>query len=163
MEQEKVLLKWTAKSRPYRQGEFQSKQVFVVLGALVGLILLFAREWMLMMLLAAGGFYYYAINRIPPDEVEYQITNKGIKAFGRLYLWWEFSRWWWVEKWGFQLIGLDTQTSGFGRLFIPVDKGKVDEIEKLLNKQVLFEKPEVTWMDNLWKWLMEKFPLQNKI
>ncbi len=80
VEQEKVLLSWKAKSRPYKPAEEQTRSVLVVLGILVGLVLIFAREFMLLLVIIAGAFYYYAITRTPPEQVEYSITNKGDKS-----------------------------------------------------------------------------------
>ena len=163
VEQEKVLLAWVAKSRPFRKGDFQSRQVLIVLGVLVAMVLVFAGEWMLLAVLAAGAFYYYATNHIPPGDAEYQITNLGIRAYGRLFAWWEFRRWWWAEKWTTKLIGLDLQTGVMGQIFIPLGEVKPEEVEKVMNKYVFYEKPQETMMDRASKWMVEKFPLENKI
>jgi hypothetical protein len=163
VEQEKELLSWKAKSRPYKSAEAQTRSVLIVLGTLIGLVLIFAREWMLLLVIIAGAFYYYAITRTPPEQVEYTITNKGIRAFGRLYMWWELSRWWWEEKLGTKLLALELKTGVMGRFYLPVEGIKDNEVEKVMEKYLLFEKPQITWMDKTAKWVQEKFPLENKI
>jgi hypothetical protein len=163
VEQEQVLLSWIAKSRPFRKTDMQSRQVLIVLGVLIGMVLVFAQEWMLLAVLISGAFYYYAANSVAPGEMEFQITNYGLRAFGRLFRWWEFSQWWWAEKWTTKLIGLQLQTGLTGRIFIPVEKGKEEDVEKILNKYVYFEKPKELVMDKMGRWVAEKFPLENKI
>jgi hypothetical protein len=163
VEQEKELLTWKAKSRPYKPAEAQTRSVVTILGVLVGLVLIFAGEWMLLLVIVAGAFYYYAVNRNPPEETEFSITNKGVRAFGRLYMWWELSRWWWEEKWETKLLALELRTAWLERIFIPVDEKKAGEIEKLMMKYLLFNKPQATWLDKAARWIQEKFPLENKI
>lgn len=163
VEQEKILLSWTAKARPFKEKDFQSRQVLIVLGVLISMVLVFAGEWMLLAVLAAGAFYYYATNFVPPETVEYQITNLGLRAFGRFFGWWEFRRWWWTEKWTTKLIGLDLQTGVMGQMFVPVEKVKTEEVEKIISSYVMFEKPKETTLDKASKWMVEKFPLESKI
>jgi hypothetical protein len=163
VEQDKVLVSWVAKSRPFQKNPGQSRQVIFVLGGLISMVLVFAGEWMLLAVLAAGAFYYFATSKIAPEDMEYKITNKGIVAFGRTFMWWEFARWWWTEKWDTQLIGLDLQSGVMGRMYIPIEEKRKDEIEKSLNEFLLFEKPTDTTIDKFSKWVAEKFPLENKI
>jgi hypothetical protein len=163
VEQEKVLLSWTAKSRPYKPAEQQTRLVMLVLGVLIALVLAFAGEWMLIMVLIAGAFFYYAWNRMPPEEVEFLVTNKGVRAFGRLYLWWEFSSWWLEEKWTSQVMVLNLNSGLINRLYIPVEGIKIDELKKVVNMYLLFLKPPDSPVDTMTKWVAEKFPLQNKI
>ncbi len=50
-----------------------------------------------------------------------------------------------------------------GRFYLPVEGSKDNEVEKVMEKYLLFEKPQATWMDKTAKWVQEKFPLENKI
>ena len=63
VEQEKVLLSWKAKSRPFKPAEEQTRSVLVVLGILVGLVLIFAREIMLLLVIIAGALLYWLIKK----------------------------------------------------------------------------------------------------
>ena len=163
VEQEKTLLSWRAKSRPYRPAEQQTRLVLLVLGVLITLVLAFAGEWMLIVVLMAGVFFYYAWNKVPPEEVDFLVTNKGIRAFGRLYMWWEFSSWWVEEKWSGHLMILSLSSGFVNRLYIPIETVKVDDLKKVVNTYLLYQKPADTPVDAMTKWVVEKFPLQNKI
>ena len=163
MEQEKTLLTWKARSRPYNPDQEKTRSVILVLGVLITLVLVFAGEWMLIVLMAAGAFYYYAQNKTAPEVVEYSITNKGLRAYGRLYLWWEFKRWWMEPKAKEILLVLDLQSGMMGRMYIPIGNAKEEEIGKALEKYLMNEKPQETPVDKMTKWVGEKFPLENKI
>jgi len=160
VEQEKPFLTWVAKSRPFKKKNPQTMQVVVVLGVLIAMVLVFAGEWMLLAVLVALAFYYYVVSFIAPEDVEYQLTNFGVRAFGKLFVWGEFSRWWWSEKWGTKLISLELMTGVMGRMFIPVDKVKPGEVEQIMNKFLLFDEPKETSMEKMSKWMVKKFPLE---
>ncbi len=163
IEQEKVLLTWKAKSRPFNPDQERSRTVLIVLGVLLVVIFAFAGEWMLITLMAAGAFYYYAQNRVVPEEVDYSITNKGLKAFGRVYLWWEMRRWWVEAKINENLLVFDLTTGLMGRMYVPMGNVKQPEVEKVMAKYLIYEKPAETAVDRMTKWVAEKFPLENKI
>jgi hypothetical protein len=162
-EKEKILLAWVAKSQPFNPREMKAQPVLMVMIALVALVLVFAQEWMLLVLMVAGGFYYYAIRRTEPMSVEFSITNKGVNAFGRMYMWWEMTSWWWEERWDTKVLALDLAAAGMmGRIYIPIEKLKPDDVEKLMNKYLIMQKPKETWVDKMVMWVKEKFPLENK-
>jgi hypothetical protein len=123
---------------------------------------MFAQEWMLLTLMAAGGFYYYVMRRTEPLDVEFSITNIGVRAFGRMYLWWEMTRWWWEEKWSTKILVIEVPAGMMRRLYIPVEKVKPADIEEVMNKHLLKQKPTDTWVDKMIQWVKEKFPLENK-
>jgi hypothetical protein len=163
VEQEKVILSWIGKSKPGGDGDVKIKPVLMVLGILVAIILIFAREWMMMWVLVAGVFYYYATRKSEAMDVEFIIFNKGMSAFGKKFEWKDFTRWWWEESFMKKVLVIEVVGGLLGRLYIPVDGAKSGEIEKLMNKYVLYDKPKETWTDQLWKWVKEKFPLDNRI
>ena len=163
VEQEKTFVTWQAKSRPQGPKSDQSRSVLMVLGILVATVLGFAGEWMLLSVLGAGAFFYYAWSRTPPEVVEFSITNRGIRAFGRLYQWWEFGRWWWEEKYGIKLATLELLTGMMGRMYLPVEGVGKEEVERVMNKYLLFEKPQDTTTYKMTRWMTEKFPLEKRI
>ena len=159
MEQEKELVVWKAMERPFKARDRQFFTTAMVIAALVGVILLFAREWMLVVTLVAGIFAYYVWSTVPPQEVEYKITSRGVKMHGRLYTWEEMARWWIEEKWGHKLLAVDTPASFPKRLYLVLADNQ-SQVEEAMGKYVLMESPAETSMDRAGKWLSEKFPLE---
>jgi len=118
IEQEKELVVWKAMERPFKVRDRQFFTTAMVIAMLVGVILLFAREWMLVATLAAGVFAYYVWSTVPPQEVEYKITTRGVRMHGKLYTWAEMARWWVEEKWGYKLLAVDVPGSFPKRLYL---------------------------------------------
>jgi hypothetical protein len=162
VEKEKTLLAWMAKSRPYKPAEQQTKTVLVVLGVLITLVLAFAGERMLIVVLMAGAFFYYAWNKTPPEEVEFAITTKGVKAFGRTYVWQEMAFWWTEEKLMSQLVVISLNSGLVNRLYIPIEGVTMEQVTKVLGQYLEMQKPAETPMDVMAKWVAEKFPLSSK-
>jgi len=157
---EKVLLSWTAASRPFKP---QSKQLFstiIVIVVLISLILILAGEWMLIAVLAAMVFAYYVWSTIPPEQIDYAISTRGVRIAGVLYPWEALLRWWIDENSGSQILFIDTLTGFPKRLHLMLDVSKVKEAEEIMLKNLLSEKPLPTTSDKMSSWLSEKFPLE---
>jgi hypothetical protein len=163
VEQEKALLSWIGLSRPYKGRTKQILTVPVVIGILVGIILIFAGEWMLIGVVAALIFAYYMWSTVKPDDTEYKITTRGIRAHGRLYMWDVLTRWWIEEKWAQKMLMVETPVNAAGRIVMPLGETKDGDVEKVMEKFLLKEAPEPTQLDKMGKWLAEKFPLEEKI
>jgi hypothetical protein len=157
----KVLISWRAKSRPYSPIDAQTKSVLTVLVILTSLVLAFAGEWMILVVVAAGVFFYYAWNSAPPEEMDFSITDSGVVAFGRAYMWWEFNRWWMDEKYSMHLLGLELNSGMISRIYIPIEGVKKEDVGEVVGKYLTFDKPKDTLMDKMGKWMVEKFPLRS--
>lgn len=159
IEQERELVVWKAMERPFKARDRQFFTTAMVIAMLVGVILLFAREWMLVATLAAGVFAYYVWSTVPPQEVEYKITSRGVRMHNQLYTWAEMARWWVEEKWGYKLLAVDVPASFPKRLYLVMTDNE-SQVKEAMGKYVLMEKPAETSMDRAGKWLTEKFPLE---
>ena len=161
VEQEKTMVVWKAKARPFKNRKGKDFMLVpLVIAGLLFLILLTAGEWVLMAAVAAVVFVYYVWSTVPPHEVEYAVTNRGLRMEGRLYEWWQFSRWWWGEKWGEGLLMLEMPGSMFGRMSIPIGDTDKKKLEEAMGKMLLMEKPEDTSLDRASRWLAAKFPME---
>ena len=160
VKQERELVKWMAAGRPYQQLNRQLFTTAVVIAGLVSVILIFAGEWMLILVLAAMLFAYYVWSTVPPEEVEYVITTKGVLVHGRVTKWEMMTRWWMEEKWGQKMVGIEVPGEWPGRMWLVVKPEVEEGIKETLGKYVEMEKPEATQADKMGKWLAEKFPLE---
>ncbi|MCL4440713.1 MAG: hypothetical protein M1609_09035 [Firmicutes bacterium] len=161
--QEETILTWKAPSRPYQKKQTQALTVPMIIAALVGLVLLVAGEWMIIAVVAALVFAYYAWTMVPPEQVDYAITTRGVRARDRVYEWKDLRRWWLEEKWGQELLVLEAPVEIMGRVVMPLGEVSEEKIEKVMEKLLLKERPAETVLDRAGKWLGEKFPLEDKI
>lgn len=143
----KVLYQWKAPSRPFKKRDREYFTTLWAIALLVGLILLLLQEWVLIVVIVALLFLNFIMNTIPPEEIEYSITNRGL-AIGKVkYAWLELRRFWFAEKWGQKILYVDTVSPLPGRLTLMMGNANQAEIQKVLSLYILFEEPEKTWAD----------------
>ena len=159
----KVLSIWKAPARPYKK---RNREYFTTVGAIVFLlavIFLFLKEWLLIGAIVSLAFLSYVLASIPPEEIEYKLTNRGIVIADKTYFWTRLGRFWFSEKWDSPIIhiehgGLPTQ------LLLVYNEKKVSKknLKEILDRYLAYDKPEKTPIDKAAKWLQEKFPLESK-
>ena len=160
VEQERTLVTWRELGRPFKKFNLEAMAVPAVIAILVGVILLVAGEWMLIIVVAALVFAVYMWSTVQPEEVEYLLSNKGLRMFGRLYEWSVMTRWWVEDKWGGRYVAIESWAVPMGKLYVPIEVKKEKEILEVMEKYLIKEKPMDTTMDKMGKWVTEKFPMQ---
>jgi hypothetical protein len=160
VEQEKTLVTWRGLGRPFKKFNWEAMAVPTVIAILVGVILLVAGEWMLIVVVAALVFAVYMWSTVAPEEVEYLLTNKGLRMFSRLYEWPTMTRWWLEEKWGGRYMAIESWVVPMGKLYVPIEAKKEGEILAVMEKYLVKDRPADTAMDKMGKWVAEKFPMQ---
>ena len=156
----RVLLAWKAPVRLFKK---RNREYFSTIGAiafLLGVILLFLKEWFLIAVIIALMFVAYALGTIKPEEADHKITNRGLVTGGRNYLWSELSRFWFMEKWGQKVLQVETLIRFPRRLMMLLGKVDQKKVKEILSNYLLFEEPEKTWMDKTSDWLSHNVPLE---
>ena len=157
---EQVILKWMAPSRPFKTRDRQFFTTVIVIAILISILLAFAREWMLIATVAAMIFAYYVWSTVAPEEVEYSITNRGLRVHGQLHRWEELVQWWIEDKCGQKMVVIAAPTVVSRRLHLLLGQTSEDQVQHVLEKHLLMEKPPETAMDKAGRWVTEKFPLE---
>src|SRR5690554_6974200 len=86
-EPEKDLVSWTAPARPFKTRNRKFYVTLIATAGIVGLVIFFVEGWVPVILIISLIFLFYIMSTVPPEEVEYKITNKGIKIAGRRTDW----------------------------------------------------------------------------
>jgi len=158
----KTLLVWQAPARLYKT---RDKEFYSTLGAiafLIAVILLFIKEWFAIVLVISVAFLAYVFATIKPEDIEYQITNKGLVVAGNNYPFGELARFWFEEKMNQKILLVERPTAFPYRLTVPLGQTDPKKIKELLIKYLPFEQPEKTWMENAGEWLSKKVPLEKE-
>lgn len=129
--------------------------------ALISVILLFVREFLLIAVVLSLYFVFWVLNSVVPEKVNHKIINKGIKTGGKTYKWEELNLFWFTEKWGNSILNVETKRSFPGRLLILLGPAK-EEVKKVLGKHLTLEKPEKNWLNGAAEWLQKKVPLEKE-
>ncbi len=159
---EKELLKWTAASRPYKPLDRQLFATGVIIAILVSIISAFAGEWMPIAVIIAMVLAYYMWSTVPPEDTEYTITTRGIRAHRQLYLWQALTRWWLEDTGGHKILVVDTPLNFPKRLHLGLGSQDADQVANIMSKYLLQEKPAETALDKAGRWLADKFPLSTR-
>ena len=159
---EETILTWQAPGRLFKRRTREFYTTVAALVFLLSVILFFAKEFLLIGVILAIGFVSYVMASVPPDFVEHTITNKGIRTDNKLFGWEMMGRFWWLEKWHQTYLSIETPGRVPSILILLEGKGKKDEIDEILKKYLINEKPQPTWFDKAAKWLQEKVPLESE-
>lgn len=162
LNEEKVLFEWTAPERPYQERNKDFWITAVAILVLVSVILIFINEFLLVMALAAVLFLYYALATVPPREVSYKITNRGI-YFGEVHYPWNFLERFWFKK------SLSTATVNFGTMIkfprvvmMVINEKDQEKIKEIAVKRIPLLESSPTFVDKVTKWFADRLPLEDR-
>lgn len=158
----KVLFAWRAPSRLFKTRDKEFFSTLAAIAFLLGVILFFLKEWFAIVVMAALAFLAYVFSTVRPDEVEYQITNRGLVVHGQSFFWPELGRFWFEEKLKQRVMYVERPLAFPYRLVVPLGQTDAEKVKKFLTDYLLFEQPERTWMENAGEWLSKKVPLEKE-
>jgi len=159
-EPEKTLLAWTSPSRIYHK---HTKEFYTSLGTilfLVCVVLLFLKQIGLILALISFGFFLYVIDSVKPENVEHRLTNKGIFTLNKMYFWDQLGRFWIDKEYGKSVLYIENLFGLPSRLPMILADQKPDEIEEMLKKYLIMQKPEPTQVEKWGEWLSNKIILE---
>jgi hypothetical protein len=156
-EQEKDLVTWTAPARPFKRRDRQFYVTTFSIAGIVSLILFLAEGIMPVLLIISLVFLYYILSTVQPEEIEYKITNKGVKVAGKLTPWGGFIRFWFSKRFDSDLMILESWGLP-GRMEMVVKSDNKDLIKKEVSAYIPFEEVPASGLDRLTNWFSAKLP-----
>lgn len=155
---EKVLLEWSAPSRPFKKHNRQVFSTIGVIGLLIGLILFFAGQVIPVAVVFAAIFLIYVMFSTPPTMVVHKLTTHGIRVEKTIYYWDEMGRFWFTDSYGIPVLHIEIDRFP-NRLTLLIGDIQKDDMEELLSQLLLNEIPPLTAYEKASKWLREKLPI----
>lgn len=156
-EPENDLFSWTAMSRPFkRRGREFYVTLFAIVG-LVGLILFIAEGAMPVVLLIALVFLFYVLSTVPPEEIQYKITNKGIRVADKRTDWGLMGRFWFTRRFDSDLLIIETFALP-GRMEIVIRSEDEETIRKSLSAYLPEEEVKPSGLEKVTAWVSGKLP-----
>lgn len=155
----KAIVTWIAPSRPFKKRDRQYYTTIAAIIFLVSLILFFAGQFLPIAVVISIGFLAYVLSSVPPHEVKIEINTYGIEIEELLYYWEEMGRFWLEQKYDQEILTIEVVRFP-GRIILMFEKGKKEELRKILSEVLLEEKPADTFYDKAGKWLQDKIPLE---
>ncbi len=155
--EEKILLKWISPSRPFKRRSKDFYTTILIIAALMGIIIFFIEGFMPILLLISLVFLFYVMSTIEPENIEYQITNLGIKIGGKKIPWNQMRRFWYTTRFGSDLLVIETLSLP-GRIELMVKLDIKEEITKTISKYLPHEEVPASFLDKLSSRLSKVLP-----
>ena len=156
-EPERDLFAWKAPSRPFKR---RDRQFWVTVGAIAGisgLVLFLIEGAMPVILIISLVFLFYVLSTVPPEEIEYKITNKGIKVVDKRTDWELLTRFWFSRRFDSELLVFEMVTIP-GRLELVVNSKDKDALKKVLSEYLNEEEASPSNLDKAANWFAKKLP-----
>lgn len=154
---EKELLTWVAPARPFKRRDKQFYLTTISIAGIVSLILFLAEGAMPVILIISLIFLYYVLSTVPPEEIEYKITNKGVKV-GKSRTDWEIlGRFWFTKRYDSELLVLETFIFP-GRMELVIKDDIKEKIRSVLKDYLVEEEIAPSTLDKLVNWFSKKLP-----
>lgn len=125
------------------------------MASLFGVILFIAEGSMPVILMIAIIFLYYVLTTVEPEEIDFRITNYGIKIADKTTSWDTLTRYWFSFKNNTNSIIFE-MNSFPGRLEIVINKNDIPAMKKILNNYLTLEEAPPSRMDKTSLWFTQK-------
>jgi len=154
---EKDLFTWKESSRPYKKRSREYWVTVFSIASLIAFILFLAEGVMPVILIIAVCFLYYVMSTVPPDQIEYKITSKGIKVADKLTPWEQIYRFWFDDRMGSKLLIFGIHVFP-GKMEFVVSESDTEKLRDILQKYLPEEKPKSTSVDKAVGWVSQRLP-----
>lgn len=160
--EERVLWEWTAAERAFQKKDRDYWITAIAILVLVSVILIFIKEFYLIIALASLLFMYYVLSAVPPGEIKYKITNRGVYMGETVYYWNVLEKFWFSNSLSSEMINFGTVLR-FPRAITMVIKAEDKEkLKELIKKRIPLIENSPNFVDKLTKWFADRLPLENR-
>lgn len=156
-EPEKDLVAWTAPARPFKRRDRQFYVTTFAMAGIVALVLFFAEGVMPVILIVSLVFLYYVLSTVEPENVEYKITNKGVKVSGKLTEWQYLTRFWFSQRFDAELLVMESVLVP-GRIEFVITSGMKEKVRREMSAYVPYEEVPASGLDRLTGWFAKILP-----
>jgi len=156
---EEIVFEWRSLSRPFKQHKRQHYSTIIIIVFLISLILFFAGQFLPIGVVIAVTFVYYVMSTVAPGEVLNKITTLGLRQEDQLYYWEELGRFWFNQRYGQKMLQVEVARFPY-RLTLMLDTAEETQLEEILSRVLLKEKPKATAFEKASAWLQEKIALE---
>ncbi len=156
-EPERDLVTWTAPARPFKR---YGRKFYVTIFSFVGIIsiILFIAEGAIpVVLLVSLIFLFYVLSTVSPENIEYKITNKGVKIAGKETPWQNIIRFCFLSKTGGEVLVFDAATFP-GRIELVINPEDKDRLKKEISAYTPYEEIKPSFLDKIVDWVVKKLP-----
>ena len=156
---EKVIVEFDAYDRPHKVWSKEFYSSVIVIAFLVSIIFYFIEGMMPVIVIWALVFMLWAMAKTEPKMTKTTLTSWGLRSVEKLYRYEEMTSFWFETKWGTRLMRINLASVPW-HLVVVIDPKKEEELKNVMLERIIYQEPEVTWVDRALKWVGEKMPLE---
>ena len=160
--EEKTLIKWTAAERAFKKRDKDFWITAISILVLFSVVLIFIEEFFLIVALVSVLFLYYVLSTVPPQEVDYKITNRGIHFGDSKYSWDILLRFWFRQSLNVELLEFETNLRVPRQISLVIKESDKEEIKKIVLKKLPLVESSPNFVDKLAKWWNDKMPWEKR-
>lgn len=157
LKQEQDLISWIAPSRPFKRRDKQFYVTTISIAGMVCLILFLAEGAMPVILIVSLIFLFYVMSTVEPENIEYKITDMGVKVAGRRTDWNSLGRFWFSKRYESDLLVFETAFIP-NRMELVVKPENIEEIRLKLKDYLVEEQISPSNLDKVVDWFSKKLP-----
>jgi hypothetical protein len=154
-EQERDLVVWTAPARPFQRRNRQFYVTTFAIAGIVSLVLFLAEGIMPVILIVSLVFLYYVLSTVEPENVEYKVTNKGIKIGGKETTWQFLNKYWFSKRFDQELMIMQTVLIP-GRIELVINPEVKGKLRSEVSAYIPYEETPPTGLDKITNWFAQK-------
>ena len=159
---EKIKFEWIAPERAYQKKNKDFWITVISILVLVSVILFFVKEFFLIISLISALFLYYVLSTVPPQDIKYKLTNRGVYFGENRYEWDMFTRFWFKTSLSNEMIHFETILRFPQQISLVINKEDKEKIKELVVKKLPLIDESPNFVDKLTKWGISKLPLEKK-
>ena len=107
-------------------------------------------------------FLYYVLSTVPPQDIKYKLTNRGVYFGENRYEWDMFTRFWFKTSLSNEMIHFETILRFPQQISLVINKEDKEKIKELVVKKLPLIDESPNFVDKLTKWGISKLPLEKK-
>jgi hypothetical protein len=155
-ESERELVTWTAPARPFKRRDKRFYTTVFAIAGIISLVMFLAEGIMPVILIVALVFLYYILSTVPPENIEYKITSKGLKVAGKPTEWPNLTRFCFGDRGG-EILIFETLLIP-GRIEIMIDPNIKDDLKREISVYIPYEDIPATGLDRVTDWVSKRLP-----
>jgi hypothetical protein len=160
--EEKVKFEWEAPERAFQRRNRDFWVTIIAILVLVSIILIFIKEFFLIIALISVLFLYYVLSTVPPQNIKYKITNRGIYIGEARYEWELLSRFWFKKTLSNEMVHFETVLRFPRQISLVINPQDQEKIKEIVIKKIPLVEDSPKFVDKLTKWGISKLPLEKR-
>lgn len=160
--EEKTLMEWTAAERAFQKKDRNWWITAISILVLVSVILIFIKEFYLIIALGSLLFMYYVLSTVPPREVRYKITNRGVYMGESSHYWDILEKFWFSSSLSSEMMNFGTVLRFPRSVTLVINPEDKEKLKELVVKKIPLIENSPNFVDKLSKWFAEHLPLENR-